>query len=190
MNQLHHHKMDSGFDLSGGPFNPDEFIRQWQSRAFMLLQAQERIVQGLAAAARAQLRFSQEFMLNRVNMLHWDAVDGEHLSEHARQEIEHLGALIHEVSDEIRTCFNEAGEMLEIRRAHDKPVEAPAAKPQEPAKATVKPPEPVAKAEPKAKAEPVTQAKPAPSSPPVAKTAPKATPARVRHTSRRVKTRG
>ena len=115
MDTLHQHKAKSGFEFPVVAFDPGEFVHQWQARASKLLHAQERIAQGLAAAARAQLRYSQEYMINHANMMHWDAVDAEHLSAQARKDIENFAAMVKEMSGEIRGGFAEAGEMLEIK---------------------------------------------------------------------------
>ena len=130
MDQLHRHKAKSGFEFPVTAFDPGEFVHQWQARASKVLHAQERIAQGMAAAARAQLRYNQEYMVNHMNMLHWDVVDAEHLSVQARKDIENFAALVKEISGEIRSGFAEAGELLEIKAAL-KPQEAtaePAAK--------------------------------------------------------------
>ncbi len=119
MDQLQHGKAKSGFEFPVGALDPEDFMRQWQARASKLLHAQERIAQGMAAAARAQLRYGQEYMVSHINMLHWDVVDAEHLSAQARKDIENFAALVKEVSGEIRNGFTEAGEILETKPAHD-----------------------------------------------------------------------
>jgi hypothetical protein len=92
--------------------NPEEMMRKWQSRTVQVLRAQERISQGMMAAARAELRFGQEFMASRLSMLHWDTTEPGHVSEQAQRDIENLVGVMREVAEEIRTGFAEAAEMM------------------------------------------------------------------------------
>jgi hypothetical protein len=194
MDQLHHHKAKSGFEFPVASFNPEDFVHQWQARASRLLHAQERIAQGLAAAARAQLRYGQEYMVNHINMLHWDVVDAEHLSVQARKDIEGFAALIKEISSEIRDGFTEANELLEAGKAH-KP-QAPSASPEgtstpvaaHPAPKAEEPPEVPAEAAKPVAAHKVDEVKAAPAEAPAPKPAAvKAAPASMKRPASRAK---
>lgn len=92
--------------------NPEHMMRNWQSRTIRVLRAQERLSQGMLAAARAELRFGQEFLTSRLGLLRWDAAEPGHMSEQAQRDLENLVSVMREVSEEIRSGFSEAAEML------------------------------------------------------------------------------
>lgn len=115
MDQLHHQKAKSGFEFPVAAFDSEEIIHRWQAGASKILHAQERIAHGMVAAMRAQMRFSQEFMVDHMNMMRWEMTDAAHLSEQTRKDIENFAALVKEVSGEIRSGFAEAGELLEVK---------------------------------------------------------------------------
>lgn len=171
MDQLHHQKAKSGFEFPVAAFDSEEIIHRWQARASKILHAQERIAHGMIAAMRAQMRFSQEFMVDHMNMMRWELTDAAHLSEQTRKDIENFAALVKEVSGEIRSGFAEAGELLEVK-----------APPQKQHKAAAPPEMPQQPAAPPAESPAVEAVEEATKSAPV-----KAAPARVKRTVRHVK---
>ncbi|MBU6419133.1 MAG: hypothetical protein KGQ79_05325 [Proteobacteria bacterium] len=108
----HHDKAKSGYEFPIAALDPEQVIQKWQARAYRFLHAQERIAQSMAAAARAQLRYGQEFMVSRTELLHWDTAEPGHLAEHAQRDLEQLVSVVREVSAEIRTGFSDAAKML------------------------------------------------------------------------------
>lgn len=102
----------SGPAFMGANFDPEAAMRQFQARTANLLQAQERLFQGLGAAMRAQLRFSQEYLASRMTLMQWNQLDPTHVSDLVQRDIEQAQALAKEISDELRESFTEAGALL------------------------------------------------------------------------------
>lgn len=112
MTQRHQEKHSPGFEFSAIAFDPEPYVRQWQTRTTKMLQAQEHIAKSMSAAIRAQLRYGQEVMAERMNMLRWDGLDATHATAQMQKEMEHFSALIKEISSEIRGGFNEANDIM------------------------------------------------------------------------------
>ncbi|WP_026438724.1 hypothetical protein [Acidocella facilis] len=102
----------SGPAFMGANFDPEAAMRQFQARTANLLQAQERLFQGLGAAMRAQMRFSQEYLASRMTLMQWNQLDPTHVSDLVQRDIEQAQALAKEISDELRESFTEASTLL------------------------------------------------------------------------------
>jgi hypothetical protein len=90
---------------------PETFVRNWQMTGLRVLRAQERMLYGMMSAARLEMQFGQDLIMNR--MAHFNArKDEEGRSEGAFQELDRLITMIREVTEELRSGFNEATQLL------------------------------------------------------------------------------
>jgi hypothetical protein len=96
--------------LSG--FNAEKFMRDWQLNAMRVLRAQERMMQGMMAAARLEVRFGQELVSSRMGMLSFDNAERGETGNLAMQEYGKLTALLKEVNEELRGSFDEAVKLM------------------------------------------------------------------------------
>ncbi len=169
-------------EKAAASFAPEKMMRDWQQSATRLLRAQERILRGIAGAARLEISYGQEVLNTRLALLHSDAAKPAAAGTQVSAEVEKLVALMHEVSDELRTSFSEAMQLLregELVTVNDVilPAATPEAAPKpasEPTKSEAVPPAPVAP-EPVAEAAPVAEQPTPPAAKPAAtrKPAPK-----------------
>ncbi|MCB5943234.1 hypothetical protein [Acidocella sp. KAb 2-4] len=125
-----HSKTARGFEQQMAAFNPAGVMDDWRQRTLRVLRAQERLMQGMAAAARLELRFGQECMVSGFGLLNGGWPEPGHASKHMADDMERLMSVIREVNDELRTSFTEAGKMLSEAEAAPAKGEA-AAKPAE-----------------------------------------------------------
>lgn len=102
----------SGFGSTLAALKPEQFVKNWQQNTVRVLRAQERLMQGVAAAARVELRYGQELIANRLNFLKWDRTELPHAGDHAAQEVEKFAAVIREVTEELRNGLTEATKLL------------------------------------------------------------------------------
>jgi hypothetical protein len=151
-------------EQAAASFSPEKMMRDWQQNATRLLRAQERILRGIAGAAQLEISYGQEVLSTRLALLHGDAPKPAAAGTQVSAEMEKLVALMKEVSDELRTSFTEAMQLLregELVTVNDVILPAEAAAP--PAKPDLVTPEaPKAESVPEA---PVAQAAPPPAKP-------------------------
>lgn len=110
MSELHH-DVTAGFGK----------IFDWQKA----LRAQERLLQGVAAAAALEWRYGQDFAARRLAFLKWDS-EVPAPSQRTLEEVEKFITLSREVAEELRGSITEAAKLLS-----DAPVEASPASPDE-----------------------------------------------------------
>jgi|GEM_PF-3920367 methyl-accepting chemotaxis protein len=109
----------SGFGTTIGALKPELFVKNWQQNTVRVLRAQERLMQGVAAAVRAEMRYGQELMASRFNFLKWDSSELPHAGNGASQEMEKFAAVIREVTEELRNGFTEATKLLSEGASED-----------------------------------------------------------------------
>lgn len=107
-----HHDITSGFDKAIGAFNTEGLMRGWQQGTMRVLRAQERIMEGMVAAARLEMRYGQELMANRLGMMKWEMPEPGHSSSRATDEVDKFISVVREVTEELRTSFTEATKLL------------------------------------------------------------------------------
>jgi len=115
------------FEQTMAAFNPEGVMDDWRQRTLRVLRAQERMMQGMAAAARLELRFGQECMASRLGLFNVGWAEPGHASQQWAEDMEKLVAVVREISDEMKACFSEAGKLLHEEGASTlayKPVEA------------------------------------------------------------------
>lgn len=100
------------FEQTIAAFNPEGVMDDWRQRTLRVLRAQERVMQGMAAAARLELRFGQECMASRMGLFNGGWVEPGHASQQWAEDMEKLVAVVREISDEMKACFSEAGKLL------------------------------------------------------------------------------
>jgi len=93
-------------------FNPTGAMEDWRQRTLCVLRAQERVMQGMAAAARLELRFGQECMASRFGLFTGSWAEPGHASQQLSEDMDKLVAVISEINDELKTTFLEAGKLL------------------------------------------------------------------------------
>src|ERR1700722_12234850 len=90
---------------------PETFVRNWQLTGLRVLRAQERILHGMMSAARLEMQFGQDLLMNRVARLNARGEEGAH-RDGAFQEFDRMVTMMREVTEELRTGFNEATQLL------------------------------------------------------------------------------
>jgi hypothetical protein len=90
---------------------PETFVRNWQLTGLRVLRAQERILHGMMTAARLEMQFGQDLLMNRMARLNARGEDGGH-RDGAFQEFDRMVTLMREVTEELRSGFNEATQLL------------------------------------------------------------------------------
>jgi len=170
-----------GLEKAVTALNPEKFARNWQIGATRLLRAQERLLRGVAAAARLEFSFGQDVVSNRLALLTGQAAKPGAATAQVSAEFEKLTALLQDVSNELRTSFTEAVQLLregELVTVNDEilPPEPEAVAPvAEPEPVVAPAPEVAAVVEPEGKVEAVAAEAPAaPTAKPAATTKPPA----------------
>jgi hypothetical protein len=90
---------------------PETFVRNWQITGLRVLRAQERMLHGMMSAARLEMQFGQDLLMSRMARLNARSEDGGH-SDGAFQEFDRMITMMREVTEELRSGFNEATQML------------------------------------------------------------------------------
>ncbi len=111
MEQQQHREM-AGLEKAMTALDPEHFFRDWQQGALRMVRAQECMMQGMLAAARAEVRFGQEFMARRVNLWKWEAPEPGRASDAASEEIDRLIGVVREINEELREGFTEAVKLM------------------------------------------------------------------------------
>jgi hypothetical protein len=89
---------------------PETFVRNWQMTGLRVLRAQERMLHGMMSAARLEMQFGQDLIMNR--MAHFNARSDNGRGEGAFQELDRMITMMREVTEELRSGFNEATQLL------------------------------------------------------------------------------
>jgi hypothetical protein len=90
---------------------PETFVRNWQMTGLRVLRAQERMLHGMMSAARLEMQFGQDLIMNR--MVRFNArSDDKGRADGAFQELDRLITMIREVTEELRSGFNDATQLL------------------------------------------------------------------------------
>jgi hypothetical protein len=111
---------------NAAPLSPDVFLRGWQQAGSRMLRAQERLLHGVASAAKLEMRFGQELMESRLALLKWAETDSQTNAARTAQEVEKLMVMMHGVTKELRTGFADAAKLLAELPAEAPPESAPA----------------------------------------------------------------
>jgi cell division septum initiation protein DivIVA len=136
-----HRDAPPGFGTTIPVMKPEQIVHNWQQNAVRMLRAQERVAQGVVAAARVEMRYSQELMASRLGLFKWDADDLPNAGDRAAEELEKFVSVVREMTEELRSGFTEATRLLSEATAQAAMFESPAA--ESPAE-TVEPPAEVA----------------------------------------------
>ncbi len=116
-----------GFEQGIAAFNTEGLMDGWRERTLRVLRAQERVMQGVAATARLELRYGQECIFSRLGLFNGGWVEPGNASHHWAEEMNKFVSVIHEINDELRTSFTEAGKLLNgdgAAGAEERPVSA------------------------------------------------------------------
>jgi hypothetical protein len=89
---------------------PETFVRNWQMTGLRVLRAQERMLHGMMSAARLEMQFGQDLIMNR--MVRFNSRDEGGRADGAFQELDRLITMIREVTEELRSGFNDATQLL------------------------------------------------------------------------------
>jgi hypothetical protein len=90
---------------------PETFVRNWQMTGLRVLRAQERMLHGMMSAARLEMQFGQDLIMNRMVRFNARGEEGGR-GDGAFQELDRLITMIREVTEELRSGFNEATQLL------------------------------------------------------------------------------
>jgi len=90
---------------------PEAFVRNWQLTGLRVLRAQERMLHGMMSAARLEMQFGQDLLMNRMARFNASGDNGGR-NEGAFQEIDRMITMMREVTEELRTGFSEATQLL------------------------------------------------------------------------------
>jgi hypothetical protein len=90
---------------------PETFVRNWQMTGVRMLRAQERMLHGMMSVARLEMQFGQDLM-NRMARFNTRSENGATGSDGAFQEFDRMITMMREVSEELRTGFSEATQLL------------------------------------------------------------------------------
>jgi hypothetical protein len=101
-----------GFEQAMAAFNTEGIMDGWRNRTVRVLHAQERMMQGVAAAAQLELRFSQECIFSRLGLFNGSWVEPGNTSQQWAEEMNKFVAVIHEINEELRASFTDAGKLL------------------------------------------------------------------------------
>lgn len=101
-----------GFEQAIAAFNTEGIMEGWRERTLRVLRAQERMMQGMAATARLELRFGQEYVFNRLGLFNGAWVEPGNASQQWADEMGKFIEVIHEINEELRASFADAGKLL------------------------------------------------------------------------------
>ena len=90
---------------------PETFVRNWQMTGLRVLRAQERMLHGMMSAARLEMQFGQDLIMNRMARFSSRPETGAR-ADGAFQELDRMITLMREVTEELRSGFNEATQLL------------------------------------------------------------------------------
>jgi hypothetical protein len=90
---------------------PETFVRNWQMTGLKVLRAQERMLHGMMSAARLEMQFGQDLIMNRMARFNARGENGQH-GDGAFQELDRMITMMREVTEELRSGFNEATQLL------------------------------------------------------------------------------
>ncbi|HQT46221.1 MAG: hypothetical protein B7X08_06785 [Acidocella sp. 20-63-7] len=93
-------------------FNPTVMMTSWQQAGLRALRAQERVLHGMLNAARLEIQFGQDLMINRMTQLQMGAGKAQPSAPLGTQEVERLLTMVREVSEELSNSFSEATRLL------------------------------------------------------------------------------
>jgi len=91
---------------------PEAFIQHFQKNTLRVLRAQERMMHGLVKAAQLEMRFGQELLHSRLELLGGKSMEARPATEHATGEIERILTMMREVTEELRSGFTDAARLL------------------------------------------------------------------------------
>lgn len=91
---------------------PEVFVRNWQLTGLKMLRAQERMLYGMMSAARLEMQFGQDLILNRIARYNSRSENGATRGDGAFQEFERMITMVREVTEELRTGFSEATKLM------------------------------------------------------------------------------
>src|ERR1700734_295476 len=74
---------------------PETFVRNWQMTGLRVLRAQERMLHGMMSAARLEMQFGQDLIMNRMARLNTRNENGPR--DGAFQELDRMITLMREV---------------------------------------------------------------------------------------------
>jgi gas vesicle protein len=90
---------------------PETFVRNWQMTGLRVLRAQERMLHGMMSAARLEMQFGQDLLMNRMARFTPRSENGAR-TDGAFQEFDRMIAMMREVTEELRSGFSEATQLL------------------------------------------------------------------------------
>lgn len=91
---------------------PETFVRNWQMTGLKVLRAQERMLYGMMSAARLEMQFGQDLIMNRMARFNTRSDNGSRGGDGAFQELDRMITMMREVTEELRSGFNEATQLL------------------------------------------------------------------------------
>jgi hypothetical protein len=90
---------------------PETFVRNWQMTGLRMLRAQERMLHGMMSAARLEMQFGQDLIMNRMARFNTRSENAPR-GDGAFQELDRMITMMREVTEELRTGFSEATQLL------------------------------------------------------------------------------
>jgi len=108
----HTQESTRSFEQAMEAFNPAGVMGDWRERTLCMLRAQERMMQGMAAAARLELRFGQECWASRLGLLTGSWTEPGQASQQLVEEMDRFITVIREMNEEMKACCTEAGKLL------------------------------------------------------------------------------
>lgn len=83
----------------------------FQQTGLRMLRAQERVLHGMANAARLEMKYGQDLLSSRLSLLDWHN-HSQPPAEHAAADFELTMTMLREVTEELRSGFTEAAKLL------------------------------------------------------------------------------
>jgi ElaB/YqjD/DUF883 family membrane-anchored ribosome-binding protein len=90
---------------------PETFVRNWQMTGLRVLRAQERMLHGMMSAARLEIQFGQDLLKNRMARF-TPRSENRARTDGGFQEFDRMISMMREVTEELRSGFSEATQLL------------------------------------------------------------------------------
>ncbi len=97
---------------SAEPVPASTYMRSWQHTGLRMLRAQERVMQGIAKAAKLELKYGQDLVGSRLSLLELNATNTDARTGMAMREVEILMTMMRDVTEELNHSFADAAKLL------------------------------------------------------------------------------
>jgi len=99
-------------NLSPQPIPAGGYMRSWQKTGLRMLRAQERVMQGIAKAAKLEIKYGQDLVGSRMSLLDWNGTNTDARAGMAVREVESLMNMMRDVTEELNHSFADAAKLL------------------------------------------------------------------------------